>query len=306
MPMKCGEPGCEIQPSFNEEGGKRKYCGLHKQDGMVNVKNGSCACIYPECHTRASYNIEGLTKGIYCSSHKLDGMMNVNSKICIHLECKTQAMYNINGEKTGLYCAKHKLEGMVDIKNKSCKSEWCFTLVRDKNEGYCLHCYVHLFPENPRAKNYKTKEYAVVEYIKNVFPDLSWVSDKMVSGGCSKRRPDLLLDLGYQILIVEIDENQHTRYDCSCENKRLMELSLDLSHRPIVFIRFNPDDFDENGTSVASCWGLDKKGFCVVKKSKQEEWTQRLNTLKEQIVYWLDSSNVSNKTIEIIQLFYDV
>jgi len=48
-----------------------------------------------------------------------------------------------------------------------------------------------------------------------------------------------MCDLGTHILIVEIDENAHAVYDCSCENKRLMELSQDVGHRPIVFIRFN-------------------------------------------------------------------
>ena len=35
--------------------------------------------------------------------------------------------------------------------------------------------------------------------------------------------------------------------DCSCENKRIMEISQDLGHRPIVFIRFNPDEYNKNG-----------------------------------------------------------
>jgi hypothetical protein len=48
---------------------------------------------------------------------------------------------------------------------------------------------------------------------------------------------------------IEIDENQHVAYDCSCENKRIMELSQDVGHRPIVFIRFNPDGYkDHKGT----------------------------------------------------------
>jgi hypothetical protein len=57
--------------------------------------------------------------------------------------------------------------------------------------------------------NYKTKEYGVVEFIKNKFPNLSWIADKAISGGCSKKRPDLVLDSGHQIVIVEVDENQH-------------------------------------------------------------------------------------------------
>jgi len=123
--------------------------------------------------------------------------------------------------------------------------------------------------------------------------------------GCSRRRPDLLLDLGYQVIIVEIDENQHIDYDCSCENKRIMELSQDVSHRPLIFIRFNPDDYIKDGDSITSCWGQDKNGFCVIKKTKKNEWTERLIVLEEQINYWLKLENVTDKTIEIIQLFYN-
>jgi len=135
---------------------------------------------------------------------------------------------------------------------------------------------------------------------------LAWLSDKIISGGCSKKRPDLLLDLGYQIIIIEIDENQHIKYDCSCENKRIMELSQDLDHRPIVFIRFNPDGYHKNGTNITSCWSLNKNGICVIKNSKRNEWDERLNILKEHVKYWINPENKTNKIIEIIQLFYDL
>jgi hypothetical protein len=165
---------------------------------------------------------------------------------------------------------------------------------------------MHLFPDKPVSHNYKTKEYAVVEHIKTKFPNLEWITDKVIHGGCSKRRPDILLELLNQVIIIEIDENQHTDYDCSCENKRIMELSQDLVHRPIVFIRFNPDDYENNRINVSSCWGLNGHGICVVKKSKKSEWAERLNALEEQIKYWLNPSNTTNKTVEIIQLFYDM
>ena len=38
--------------------------------------------------------------------------------MCHHPGCKTRASYNINGESKGLYCATHKQDGMIDIKNK--------------------------------------------------------------------------------------------------------------------------------------------------------------------------------------------
>lgn len=221
------------------------------------------------------------------------------------LECKKIPNFNIEGETKGLYCFQHKKEGMVDVKHTMCKTYLCSTRVQEKYDGYCLFCYIHLFPDKPVSRNYKTKEYSVVEYVKTTFPDLTWISDKIVNGGCSKRRPDLLLDLGYQNIIVEIDENQHIDYDCSCQNKRTMELSQDLGHRPIVFIRFNPDDYEIDGKNIVSCWGQDKKGICVVKKSKISEWTQRLNVLEEHIKYWINPKHRTDKTVETIQLFYD-
>ena len=38
-----------------------------------------------------------------------------------------------------------------------------------------------------------------------------------------------------------------------------MELSQDVGHRPIIFIRFNPDQyFDINNKKIASCWSYSK------------------------------------------------
>ena len=186
-----------------------------------------------------------------------------------------------------------------------CKSEWCETHGNKKYEGYCLPCFVNN-PENkykPALRNYKTKEIEVVNRITESFPDFSWVSDKKIKDGCSRKRPDLLLDMGTHIIIVEIDENKHTNYDCSCENKRLMEISQDLNHRSVVFIRFNPDHYiNEDGIKIKSCWKLNKLGVMSIIKTKQLEWDERIKILKEQIQYWID--NPTEKTIEIIELFY--
>ena len=299
----CIHEGCKIQPSYNKEGStKPLYCSTHKLEGMINIISSSC--IHEGCKIQPVFNKEGTTKPLYCSIHKLEGMINIISRTCIHEGCKTIPYYNKEGSTKALYCSTHKLEGMVDVKNKKCKSYLCSTLVSEKYDGYCLYCYMNFFPDKPVSRNYKTKEYAVIEFVKTTFPDLTWISDKKILDGCSKRRPDLFLDLGYQIIIIEVDENQHTTYDCSCENKRIMELSQDVGHKPIVFIRFNPDDYEENEIVIKSCWGINKKGIYVVKKLK--EWDKRLNTLKEQIKYWIHPDNITTKTVETIQLFYDL
>lgn len=113
----------------------------------------------------------------------------------------------------------------------------------------------------------------------------------------------MLLDLQTHIIIIEVDENKHTSYDTSCENKRLMELSQDLAHRPIVFIRFNPDAYTtKEGIVVRSCWKVNKLGVMQIMKTKQNEWQERINSLIKQITYWIE--NPSEKTIEIVELFY--
>jgi len=292
---------CNVRPAFNVEGKKKGlYCATHKKPGMVNVTDKTCL----ECNVRPTFNVEGKKKALYCATHKKPGMVNVISKTCP--ECNKQPVFNAKGETKGLYCTTHKKDGMVDVVSKTCQSDWCSTRPSEKYDEYCLHCYMHLFPDKPVSRNYKTKEFSVVEHVKTRFPDLNWIADKTVNGGCSRRRPDLLLDLGYQIVIIEIDENQHTDYDCSCENKRIMEISRDLGHAPIVFIRFNPDGYKKNGRKISSCWSLNKNGICVVKKSKKSEWTKRLNDLTESILYWINPENKTNKSIETIQLYYDV
>lgn len=154
---------------------------------------------------------------------------------------------------------------------------------------------------NPVIRNHKTKEKYVVNIIQQTFANYTWIADKRV--GCSRRRPDLLLDMGSHIIIVEIDEYKHANYDCSCENTRVMEISKDLQHRPIVFIRFNPDDYiDSSGNRVKSCWKLNERGIMQIDKMKEQEWEHRIDVLIRQIEYWIN--NTTDKTVETIELFY--
>jgi len=290
---------CNNRANFNYPGLKAKFCGLCKLEGMEDITHPKCAT----CKiTQANFNYKGLTPK-YCSNCKTEDMVDNYRKMCVCGNC--QPTYNLEGQLPR-YCIKCKTEEMIDVKHQMCKTHLCGTRVLEKYDGYCLRCFINLFPEKPVSKNYKTKEFAVVEFIKNEFVNYDLKSDKQVKDGCSKRRPDLLLDLGYQIIVIEIDENQHLDYDCSCENKRLMELSQDLGHRPIVFIRFNPDEYmDKDSEKITSCWGYNKAGISTIKKTQKKEWYQRLENLKQQIQYWCCPENVSNKTIEIIQLYYN-
>ena len=298
----CEEQNCNIRPNFNFKNEKKGlYCNKHKKDGMIDILSKICEAI--NCVKHPSYNFKGKPP-LFCSKHKKEGMVDIKNKTCEEINCEILPNYNFKGKKIPLYCVKHKKEGMVDIKNKTCKNEWCETQARNKQyHGYCLNCFIHLYPDEKVSKNYKTKEKSVVDYIKEEFKNKDWINDKRVYDGCSKRRPDILLDLGYEIIIVEIDENQHMNYDNNCENKRLMELSQDLGHRPIIFIRFNPDSYIKDNKKELSCWGINGDGICVIKRKK--EWKERLEKLKDKIEYNLEEKNKSDKMINVISLFYD-
>jgi hypothetical protein len=310
----CQKPGmvdvkhskckCGIRPTYNYPGETKGICCAScREDTMVDVNNKKCKCGKSE----PCFNYKGETTAICCASCKEPNMVDIINKKC---KCgKSKPCFNYEGETKAICCSSCKTPKMVDIINKKCISEWCYIHPSNKQyEGYCLRCFIYHFPDKPVVRNYKTKEFAVVEYIKTYFPNVDWIADKTVNGCRNGKRPDLLLDLGYQVIIIEIDEDQHnsSKYDCSCENKRIMELSQDVGHRQIVFIRFNPDKYEiRDGTKITSCWGTDGFGICVVKKDKKKEWQERLNCLKNTIDYWVIPENKTNKTIETIELFYD-
>jgi len=81
-------------------------------------------CHHPNCKTRTTYNVEG-QKALYCGQHKREGMVDVKNKTCCEEGCKKHPIYNVEGETKRLYCNEHKKEGMVNVISKSCKSEWC-------------------------------------------------------------------------------------------------------------------------------------------------------------------------------------
>jgi hypothetical protein len=306
--LACGGSSfCEHnkRKTYCETCGGSELCIHKKRKARCRECNGTEFCIHKifktrcrECHG-TSFCVHNRLKtscfdckgGSICEHNKIRSRCVPcrGSQICIH---------NINK----LRCKD--CDGRLLCKTPMCETPMCETSVGKKYEGYCLRCFVYTHPDKPNARNYKTKERTVVDIVLAAFPNFTWVADKKVADGCSRRRPDLFLDMGSHVIIVEVDENQHTDYDCSCENKRLMEISQDIGHRPIIFIRFNPDDYtDQSGTKVKSCFAADKSGIFKVAKSKVADWNMRTNALLQQIAYW--SETPTTKTVEVVQLFYD-
>lgn len=298
----CKFKNCTKRPNYNYQGVRPPiYCKEHKLDDMIDVAH--ILCTFDSCFIIACFNYEDQKIPLYCNSHKLDDMIDIKSKRCKFEDCLTRPNYNYPG-KTSLYCSVHKLDGMIDVIHKYCMMEHCNTMVSNlKYKGYCVRCFMYTYPNEPVSRNYKTKEKHVADYIAGHFGIYTLNFDIKIVGGCSRRRPDILLDFGDQVIIVEVDENQHKQYETTCENKRLMQLSQDIDHRPLVFIRFNPDSYkDNNDKTIKSCFQISKTTG-ILSIGKKKEWNERLSALKDEIGIWVDKR--TDKMIEVISLYYD-
>ena len=307
LKFSCRECGGSAFCEHGKRKAECKQCG-----GSAICEHGKRKSICKECgggsiceHGKSKSQCKQCGGNAFCKHGKYKSTCRQcgGSQICEHGKLK----FSCRECGGSAFCEHGKFKSICNECGGSalCRNSWCETIAKKKYDKYCLHCYIHMFPDKPVARNYKTKETHVAQHIKSKYSQFEWITDKKVQDGCSRRRPDLLLDLGYQVIIIEIDENQHIDYDCSCENKRTMELSQDVGHRPIVFIRFNPDDYVDGDKNVTSCWGLNKLGICTVKTTKKKEWEERLHALSSQIDYWIDEKNKTDKTVEIVQLFYD-
>jgi len=274
------------------------HCSECKSVNMIDINHNKFLCIICK-KKQPSFGLDG--KKTHCKDCKKNGMTNnkyKGNKLCV---CNSvQPVFNYPDQTEPKYCSKCKLDGMIDIKNKKCV-ECNITRANSKNPLYrnhCVYCFVNKFPDEKVSRNFKVKERYVKDFLEKEFPNIDITYDKIITNGCSSRRPDFMIDLGYQVLIVEVDENQHSNYNC--ENKRLMEISKDINHRPLYVIRFNPDKYDKFNKDV---FAIHKQtGLLILKETN--EFNSRLKKLKNDI-----QTNFLNtrkeKLLEIKNLFYD-
>jgi hypothetical protein len=252
---------CGKLASYNYPNKKAEFCSKCKKDDMIYVAKKLC-----NCGKHPHYGIYGKSPS-HCKQCKKKDMIDIRNYKC---NCGKYPVFGYKG-KNASHCKQCKLSGMIDVRNKRCVSDWCDTISTKKYDGYCYHCFVNIFPDHKLSKSYKTKEKEVSRYITQRFPNIISILDKTIQWGCSKRRPDVYIDMGTHVVIIEIDENQHSSYEIICENKRIMEISKDINYRPLVVIRFNPDSFiDKDGVKFPTCWRNTKNGTVLVKTRKKK------------------------------------
>jgi hypothetical protein len=308
---KCKECG-KAQPSYGNPGDKAKnakWCAKCKPETAVNVRSKMC-----ECGKIPSFGNPGdkPKDAKWCGECKPATAVDVVHKKC---KCGKFSSFGNPGDKAkdAKWCADCKPETAVDVVSKRCISDHCETIIIDNginNTGYCMGCFSHEFPESKLVRFVRCKELAVVRAIYERFAKHDFaqimVNDRRIQGGCSKKRPDICIDLATHVLIVEVDEFQHLKGDYSCENKRMMELFEDGQRRPIIFLRFNPDKYtDAFGFTMPSPWTKTKGGEPRIHPKRKDDWRKRLNKLFARIKYWTQLSDFPTKEVSVEHLFYD-
>ena len=267
---ECAVDGCETMPSYGLEGGPATHCGPHGRDlGMVDVHNKECAV--DGCKTRPIYGLEG-ESATHCGPHgKERGMVNVVSKRCAVDGCETRPSFALKGNLPK-YCGPHAEEGMINVKAKKCTS--CGLFIVSRTPYLCSYC-------NP-SKRQKTREMKIKALLESTTDLNDPIHDKPVGGECGKYRPDFRYDALTHFVVVEVDEDQHKRYDPECERIRMINIVQAVGMR-CVFVRYNPDAFH-----------IDGKMIRVYEKKRHD---LLLRTIRECMT--------SPPTADVVYLYYD-
>lgn len=292
-------------PSFGLEiDAKRKWCKNCKPQNAISLST-KCEC--GRC--APSFGLPDDKVVIWCQRCAPPGALHLRARRC-SCELKAVAHFGRPDDSYPTFCKKCP-NLPDDAKNLTviyCLSEWCDTISSNSAyRGYCLHCFVHLFPDEEISRNYLVKEKLVRDEIdkrlREFRPDLHAFYNKQISGGCSRKRPDTFVDALTHGIFGEVDESQHdTSEYCSCENKRMMSLMNDIGLRSSVFVRLNPDDYvDSNGVFHASCFTKTQSGKLVL--SNQAEFYHRVEVYWSRIKYHIETR--PEQEVQIEHLFYD-
>lgn len=212
--------------SSSENRSKPISCEEHRSDKMVDVVSVMCKKC-GEVQPIFGFKTENkkVKSELYCKHCSEQGMKNLVHKLC---PCEKQPVYNFIGEKRPICCKECKEDEMVDIVNKKC--EKCHLYFVTAPNTLCSIC-----SDSPFQKRYENE---VLEYLVHEFGRENFSHNKSVKGCLF--RPDFLFTYQTHSLIIEVDEDQHARYDKNEEEYRMHLIQTGLK-KDCIFIRYNPN-----------------------------------------------------------------
>jgi hypothetical protein len=267
---------------------KMSHCSSHKQENMVDLEHINQGCIICKengIFKRTSFG-KLFEKKIHCIVHKKNNEYKNNNPKC--LKCKNKPFYGDEKlDEIPQRCEEHKLETDIDIISRKCilcGDEYFIPSSFDK----CKSCLGWL---QKKKNNRGVKEKKIEILLKSLSNTLGEPTcDKKVENGCSNKRPDFYYkDFNDCFsLIVEVDENQHSKYTCGiqAEMTRLINIyENDNGGFPLIIIRFNPDKYYYENKVITTYDGREK--------------------VLQNVILGLKNKNEIKNKIGIIYLYYD-
>ncbi len=299
--FKCVTTTCNKKPSFNYPGLPPQYCKGCATEGMVNTNNKQCRS--DGCISAPNFNLPGEIGGIYCSTHAPSGYIDVNHVKCLELNCDKSPSYNVQGNTVPAYCSIHAKSNMVNVKHPMCKSCTLFVIRPNINENLCWNCYIGAYPDTLRVKNYLTKERHIVAFFKEHYPNYVWVYNRNLNSCARGPRPDLLVDFGSFVVIIEVDEHQHKHsIYIECDEKRTTDISVKLD-KPLVMLRINPDSYkDANGKVQKGMFNKDKNNKLSI---DLDIWNERKLIIESTFNRLIQNPPDDNDLLTTEKLFFD-
>lgn len=137
---RCEFEGCTAHACMGERNKSKKFCSVHSEKGMVNLKAALCEI----CTKRASFGVEKPTR---CRDHFVDGMKRLTDshRVCIEPGCSRVANYISEDDRTPKYCSIHAKDGMFNKARSSrvcivCKKVWAAYGTIGSRPSHCFSC----------------------------------------------------------------------------------------------------------------------------------------------------------------------
>lgn len=131
------------------------------------------------------------------------------------------------------------------------------------------------------------------QHLSALLPTPDIMDDKLIGGVAfqsAQTRPDNAWVRWDRVVVLEIDEHSHQSYDVECELKKLDSTNYGFDtgvKRPVVVIRFNPDEYDRSRI------GLADRCFLVAAKVTEflECDVKMFDLLRANVVYMFYHTN---------------
>ena len=308
----CNHPGCQREALYGYIFETKTRCSDHilydkEFDTYMMKGNLNPKCELCDRPAICSYSDKLLPTR--CDDHMDNGQQYINYRPCP--ECKDQPSINrqickicknkkfedhniqvrlfdmIPDNKNNIYLSNGNIKNKISKYNNKILDRIIKKPSNNNNE-----------PDSPKVlnKKIKSKEIKVKNMLDN--RNIEYHShDRSINIECSKKRPDFILFRRHNVIIIEVDENQHKYYNCECEQKRMVEIYNACDSRPVIFIRFNPDKYnDNNGNLITSYSGREDKLEEIINNVCDKDFDEGL------YVYYMYFNGCDGETFEEINI----